>query len=125
MGLLERATMLALRKITQYGEPCVWQSAGAPVASDPTKPWIVAPADPNNVPVPIFYPMAGNDPFFKLIAGSEVDEGKQKGLMPAQAFIPQAGDTIVRSDGSKLQLESANQLAPNGVVIMWSMVFKR
>lgn len=126
-GLFTRTANQALRLITQYGEQCTWKSAAAPVVADDTKPWITT----NGVPtvtqgVPLLFTSSKENPLLKLVAGSDVEEGKLKALMPAMGFTPNLADTILRSDGvTTLALDSVSPLAPNGTPIIWYLVFKQ
>lgn len=124
MGVLQRSAATALRLIGEYGEAVSWVVQDEPFTPDPTKPWISVDGTPSSVPVSILFTVDRSSPFLKLMAGSVVESSGQKGLMPAQSFTPKADDVVIRSDDSKLVIESATPLAPNGAVILWYLVFK-
>jgi len=124
MGVLDRAVATALRLITKYGEACVWNQAATPVIANAAQPWIKTTGEPTPNNVRILYTSDSSNAFAKLLAGSIVEAGQNTAIMPAYNFTPADTDTVVRSDGTKLALESIRPVAPNGQVILWHLVFK-
>jgi hypothetical protein len=125
MGQFDRQIALAQRLIKKYGEPCLWEPTGTPTTADPTKPWISADAAPvTPTPVSILFKRDNQDVFARLTAGSNIESGGQKAIMAANSIVPSMTDSVVRSDGTKLALQSIDKLAPNGQVIVWFLVFK-
>ena len=123
--LFARATALANKLITADGEVCIWTSTVDAPIEDADKPWIQLQGTPQTTVVTIFFTSASDDPLRRLLSGSDIEGTKLRGLMPAQTFKPNLEDSIARtSDGSILQLESITPLAPNGVPILWKLVFK-
>lgn len=123
-GLIGRAIATAQKQVAVYGEPCSWISTPEPVTADATKPWVQTPtAAPQGVPVSILF-VKGSSPFMQLMAGSDQEQSRQNGLMAAVGFTPKADDSVVRSDGTVLAIESIDALKPNGEIILWRLVFK-
>lgn len=120
-----RQTAQAKRLIAAKGELCQWLSVAAPIAADPAKPWVKSDAGPVANAVSILFTSSGGNSLFKLLAGSSVPAGKKQGLMATVGFTPGPKDSVVRSDGTKLGIESVDSLAPNGEVILWWITFKQ
>jgi hypothetical protein len=94
-----------------------------PVATipDTTQPWKTVVAQSIPLPVSILFTRGGS----KLVAGTNIEVATQLAIMPAYGFTPSMTDTVTRSDGSVLALESINPLSPNGQVIIWRLEFKQ
>jgi hypothetical protein len=124
-GILANAMTTAQRQIAAFGEPVQWMQMPAPTVADASKPWIPTPGEPVAYPTSILFTSAANSPLLRLLAGSEVVVGKLSGIMPVGAFIPSASDIVIRSDGSKLSIESISPLAPSGEPLMYYLVFRK
>jgi hypothetical protein len=125
MGVYDRQIAQVNRQVTAKGEQCIWNQASAPVVADPTKPWITSKGQPEAQTVSILFTSSASNALARLLAGSNVETGKLRGIMPAQSFTPDLNDQIVRSDGTVLELDSVEPLAPNGQVILWWLGFKQ
>lgn len=124
MGVIDRAIATATKLITKNGEACEWNVAAAPVVADPTQPWISTDGDDVTQQVRIVFTSDAGSPLAKLLAGTPIESGGLKGLMTTVGFTPNDNDTVVRSDGTKLALESIRPLSPNGQIVLWFLVFK-
>jgi hypothetical protein len=124
-GVLANALKTVQRQIGIYGEQIQWMQAAAPTVADESKPWIATPGEPTSYPTSFLFTSAANNPFLQLIAGSEVVVGKLQGIMPVGSFVPAATDSVVRSDGSQLSIESISPLAPSGEPLMYYVVFRK
>ena len=124
MGVYDRQTAQATRMIKAKGELVTWNFGLAPIANDPDKPWIASNYVPTTQNVSILFTSGRSGAFAKLIAGSNVESGKQTGIMHAVNFVPSLSDTVTRSDGTVLGLSSIDSLEPNGPVILWYLEFK-
>lgn len=124
-GLLVRATATATRLIAKYGEPCTWQSTSDPTVPDATKPFITVDGVTTPHTIPILFVTDSSNPLMKLLAATSVETTGRKAIMAASsAFVPKLSDVVVRSDATKLALNSVDPVAPNGVPILWKLVFK-
>lgn len=124
-GIIDRAIVTALRVINLNGEPVTWIRAAAPVVADPSKPWIATAGVPTEIETSLLFTSAKYSPILQLIAGSNVELGKLQALLPATGFVPSDSDVVLRSDGTKLSIESVAPLAPNGKPILYYLVFKK
>jgi hypothetical protein len=125
MGVYDRETAQSLRLITAKGEACSWMQAQDAFGADPSKPWImVTPASVIHS-VRILFVSNSSSPLLMLLQGSGVETGKLKAIMPAVGFNPSLSDSVIRSDGSVLQIDSIEPVSPNGEVILWRLIFKR
>jgi hypothetical protein len=124
MGVFDRQIAQALRQIAAKGEACFWNVASAPLSDDPTTPWIAT--DTTTPPIPVFILFTSSpNTGYKIKAGSNVEQNISKGIMASVTFTPQLSDTVTRSDGTVLQLDSIDPLKPNGQVIMYYLEFKQ
>jgi hypothetical protein len=124
MGIFDPQIELAKRQIAAKGELCQWIGAVAPVVLDASKPWVKEPGVAEQHDVRILFTSSGSNSLFKLIAGN-VTASKRTALMAPVSFVPTPNDTVVRSDGTKLEIESVDSLAPNGQIILWWITFKQ
>jgi len=124
MSLLQ-AAKLAARAVQSDGELCAWNTQALPSVPNAAQPWITVDGALTQTPVPILFTVDKSQPFLALLKGSVVEESTQKAIMAGVTFIPKADDVILRSDGvTKLVLKSATPVAPNGIAIIWYLVFK-
>lgn len=123
MSIYSTAIKTALRLIKRYGEAVTWVVEGTPTADGAT-PWITSDGAETSFSVSILYTSHSDNPLAKLLPGTEIETGELQGLMPAVNFTPKVDDTVIRSNGTKLAIQSVRPLAPSGETILWFLVFK-
>lgn len=116
------------RVIKARGEKCVWRSAAAPAATDPTQPWIetvAAPAVETDAHI-LFTPITRiNSQLMRhVLAQGGQPGGNVMGLMASVSFDPTLAGVVVRSSGAVLAVRSADPLAPDGTPILWTLEFE-
>lgn len=121
MGVYDRQIANAQRLIAAKGVVCDWQSAEAGELVDETKPWKPAAATPKEYQAAIvFLPKNTNTAYLRHDnRGTPI--GDLIGLMGAVAFTPQIEDIIECPSGEKYRVGSADPIAPNGDVILWTL----
>lgn len=130
MGVYDRQIASAARAIATKGEACVWKLP-APADTD-AAPWRdVRDGVPTDKDVSIAWFSErdlgrGSSEFAALLAGTEVPQGCEVGLMAGGLdFEPLESHTIVRSDTKTYEIEKLDRLAPNGTPILFYVTVKR
>lgn len=124
MGTYDRQIAQAKRAIAAKGQWVLWNRISNGVA-DLATPWLpVDSASLGFVVKIVFLPEQSQLlDFVRAVQGTEVKSGHMQGLMGAVAFKPDPQDTVNR-DGVILQIDSIDELAPNGQTILYTVKFK-
>lgn len=130
MAMYDRQIATAARLIKKYaqlpnGAPnATWIKHNA--TADVSKPWRSSdPGSPTSYPVYIVFtiPPGGQlAALVHLMQGTEVPMGAPAGIMAAVPFTPEENDVVDRA-GDKLVIKTINEVAPNGRVILYKLVF--
>lgn len=123
-----RLLATAQRLITKNGAACKWVVYADGVV-DPTKPHRAdtVPVAPVEKPVSILFDYDGSSGLLALIraAGLEVPESVAKGYMPGGlGFTPTDKDKVKLPDNSIMIPQQIIPLAPGGIVLLYSIVWK-
>lgn len=123
MGVYDEDIAAAQEMIAESGQLVTWRKlVDTPNASQPWKPSNAAPVDYLSIPI-VFLPVGRvNFEFIRALAGTEVAIGSLQGLMGAVSFEPSIKDVVIRG-GKILNIKAIDPLAPNGDVILYTILF--
>ena len=122
MARFDPAIKTAKSLIRKNGEIVSWVSIAG--EQDASKPWLIVDQEdtPHDVEM-CFVPVDKGDTL-QFEAKGELSAGYYKGLMGAVGFAPKLSDVVIRN-GETLRPEAIDVLAPNGQVILYTVIFKR
>lgn len=127
VGTFDRQIETVRKAIEKYGQKCVWNQ---PAHTESADPWKHVDAPPASYDCTIIFLPENMQlaDFIAAVGGTEVKSGRLKGLMVGDVeWTPDPQDTVKRGvlpNSPVLQIDSIEQLAPNGQVIFYTIFFK-
>lgn len=122
MGVYTRQIKQAQATIKRKGQLVTWEKHT--VVTDGAKPWKAhAGGAPATFPVYIVFLPVKGERSTRLMEGSTVPEGRERGLMGAvTGFVPAIDDTVIRG-GERYTIKDFDVIAPNGEAILYKIEF--
>ena len=123
MGRFDDEVLMALEEIRDNGQTVTWTTTPI-IREDENEPWKQTSGQSETFTVSmVFLPINKEQQETLMLSKEGVPDGAVMAYMAVTPFTPMPTDTVSR-DGTILSIESINTLAPNGQVILHTLILK-
>lgn len=126
MAVYDDDIEMALEMIAESGQLVTWRQINDASPVDPTEPWKPGKTTPTDFDATIcFFPVDKDTAkSFSTVKGSEIPKGCTLGYMGQAPFVPNLKDVVIRN-GKQLRIVDFDVIAPNGEIILYTVIFQQ